>query len=74
MKIKKEIVMELENVQANVVCDIAGCNNVAKVFIKKDKATLSYDSLKLCPCCAGGIIKVLQKVMVIKEKKDADNK
>ena len=66
--------MELEKVKANVVCDIAGCNNVAKVFIKKDKATLSYDSLKLCPYCAGGIIKVLQKVMLNKEKNDAIDK
>ena len=66
--------MELENVKANVVCDIAGCGNVAKIFIKKDKNTLPYDSLKLCPCCASGVIKVLQKIIVNKEKKDASVK
>ena len=66
--------MELENLKANVVCDIAGCNNVAKIFVKKDKNTLSYDSLKLCPCCASGIMKALYKVAKNKEKKDADNK
>lgn len=66
--------MELEKLNANVVCDIVGCNNVAKVFIKKDKTTLSYDSLKLCPHCAGGILKVLGKVILSKEKKDVDVK
>ncbi len=65
--------MELEKVKANVVCDIAGCTNVAKIFIKKDKNTLVYDSLKLCPKCAGGLFKLLAKASTYKEKKDGSD-
>lgn len=66
--------MEIEKLKANVVCDIAGCTNVAKVFIKKDQATLPYDSLKLCPHCAGGLFKLLSKIVNSKEKKNGVNK
>lgn len=66
--------MKLENLKANVVCDIAGCTNVAKIFIKKDATTLPYDSLKLCPHCAGGLFKLLSTIASKKENKNASDK
>ncbi len=60
--------MQLIKYKANVVCDVVGCNNIARYFIKKSDEMPVYDSLKLCPVCANMIIKLLNKAVLKGEK------
>ncbi len=65
--------MQIENLKVDVVCDIAGCNKIAKYYIKKGNTVSMHDNLKLCPTCASGLLKVLNKIFIVKEKKDVKN-
>ncbi len=60
--------MQLIKYKANVVCDVIGCNNVARYFVKKDDDMPIYDSLKLCPICASMVLKLLSKANAKGEK------
>ena len=66
--------MQIENSKPSVVCDIVGCNNLAEYYIKKSENSKLYDSLKLCPKCAVGVLKVLSEVYKVKEKNNANAK
>lgn len=66
--------MQIENLKPSVVCDIVGCNNLAEYYIKKSENSKLYDSLKLCPKCACGVLKVLSTVYKVKEKNNANAK
>lgn len=66
--------MQIENLKPSVVCDIVGCNNLAEFYIKKNETSKLYDSLKLCPKCACGVLKALSKVYALKEKNHANAK
>ena len=35
-----------------IVCDMGGCKNKARYFVKKKEGQTEYYSLKLCPECA----------------------
>ena len=59
--------MVLSESKVKVVCDVKGCNNVAKYFIRKDKTSSMGDSLKLCPTCAVTLLKILEKKLIKKE-------
>ena len=60
--------MQLIKYKANVVCDVLGCKNIARYFIKKDNQMPISDSLKLCPLCANMVIKLLNKAVEKGEK------
>ncbi len=65
--------MQIENLKADVVCDIAGCNKIAKYYIKKGECVSMHDNLKLCPSCANGLLKVLNRIFAVKERKNGKN-
>ncbi len=44
--------MIVEKNKTNIVCDISGCNEIAKFKIKKTMETNDGESLKLCENCA----------------------
>ena len=61
-----------EKSKVKIVCDMAGCNNEASYFIKKDSSESNYDSLKLCSDCAKELSKILNKT--IKKEKSGEQK
>ena len=65
--------LNVEKSSVQVVCDVAGCQNVAEYFIKSSSAPSMADALKLCPECCSALLKILQKVYK-KEKISSENK
>lgn len=54
----------------SVVCDMKGCGNIAKYFIKKNQTENDFDSLKLCGDCTKKIFKTLSGEFKGKENKN----
>ncbi|MBE5743479.1 MAG: hypothetical protein E7358_02045 [Clostridiales bacterium] len=66
--------MILKKVNTPIVCDMGGCKNTAKYFIKKQVDESNFDSLKLCEKCAEEIYEVLKEETVKKGKKSEGKK
>ena len=64
------IIVKTEN---SIVCDMGGCKNKAKYFIKIEEDSIAFDNLKLCENCAKELFKALKKEFAKKEK-DCENK
>lgn len=54
-----------------IVCDMAGCKNTAKYFVKKEEGSNAFYSLKLCEDCAKELFTALKKEFK-KGVKDSD--
>lgn len=65
--------MIIEKTEKHIVCDMGGCKDEAKYFVKIDESSNSYYSLKLCENCAKELFKLLKKEFTKKEK-DCENK
>ena len=65
--------MVLTESKVKIVCDIKGCNNISKYFIRLDKSANIADSLKLCPTCSATLLKLLQKKFEKKENTSGKN-
>ena len=46
-----------------IVCDMGGCKNKARYFVKKKEGQTEYYSLKLCPECAKKLSVELAKAL-----------
>ena len=55
--------MYLTQSKNDIVCDIYGCNNIARYFIRKKESCSELDSVKLCPECAKKLLKVLSNAL-----------
>ncbi len=51
--------MIVEKSKSKIVCDISGCNKLAKYTLKKTSETNDSESLKLCEDCAKEIYQTL---------------
>ncbi len=51
--------MIVEKTKTKIVCDVSGCNNLAKFLIKKTNETSNAESIKLCDNCAKELYKSL---------------
>lgn len=47
----------------HIVCDMGGCKNKAKYFVKNKEGQTEYYSLKLCPECAKKLSAELTKTL-----------
>lgn len=65
--------MVLNESKVNIVCDVKGCNDIARYFIRKDRSASMADSLKLCPTCAVTLLKILDKKLNKKENSIGKN-
>ena len=61
--------MVINKCTKQIACDICGCKNKADYFIKKDKDSSDYYSLKLCNTCIEEIKKLLSSI----NKKEKNN-
>ena len=64
------IIVKTEN---SIVCDMGGCKNKAKYFVKIEEDSIAFDSLKLCEDCAKNLYNLLKKEFGKKEK-NCENK
>ncbi|MBO5926128.1 MAG: hypothetical protein J6Q38_01030 [Clostridia bacterium] len=60
--------MKIEKCYNKIVCDVVGCNKLARYYVKKDVNDNPSDSFKLCPDCAKSLLKVLSGLSELKGK------
>ena len=60
--------MEIYESKSHIVCDMGGCRNETKYFIKNNINDSNYYSIKLCEECAKKLSKLLAKTLKNKEK------
>lgn len=51
--------MIVEKCKSKIVCDVSGCNNLAKFLVKKTSETSDAESVKLCDNCAKELYQTL---------------
>ncbi len=51
--------MIVEKCKTKIVCDVSGCNDMAKFLIKKTAETSNGESVKLCDNCAKELYQTL---------------
>ncbi len=66
--------MIITEVNVPIVCDIGGCKNTAKYFIKKQVDSTNFYSLKLCENCARELSRLLNDKISEKGKKSEGKK
>lgn len=66
--------MIITEVNVPIVCDMGGCKNTAKYFIKKQVDSTDFYSLKLCENCAKEILQLLNSKINEKGKKSESKK
>ncbi len=66
--------MIITEVNVPIVCDMGGCKNTAKYFIKKQLDSTDFYSLKLCENCAKEILQLLNSKINEKGKKSESKK
>ena len=59
--------MEIVECKNHIVCDMGGCRNQAKYFIKNGDSVSDYYAIKLCEDCAKKLYKLLSKTLKNKE-------
>ena len=65
--------MTITETNVPIVCDMGGCKNTAKYFIKKQVDSNNFYSLKLCENCAKEMLELLND-KVSKKGKESENK
>ena len=66
--------MIITRVNVPIVCDMGGCKNTAKYFIKKEEDSGNFDSLKLCDNCAEELLQLLKEKTQKKGNKSESKK
>lgn len=66
--------MIITDVNVPIVCDMGGCKNIAKYFIKKQVDSTNFYSLKLCENCAREIRELLNDKISDKGNKSENKK
>lgn len=63
--------MELSENAVEIVCDVAGCGNLAKYTIKMENLGI-YENVNICGECLMSLYREISKV-ILKEKKNRKN-